>query len=127
MQKTILIADDDPEIRETLRCLLECAGYVTVEASDGAEALAAVRGMQFDLLITDVQMPELDGLELLEALRYRQQAPRVIAISGAWDGVCLPVASKLGAFAALHKPWRKEELLDLVREALQEQTAPTAA
>ena len=97
---------------------LERSGYVTVEAADGGEALAALRGMQFDLLITDLQMPEYDGLELLDALRYRQHAPKVIAISGAWDGVCLPAASKLGAAAAAHKPGRKQELLNLVRTVL---------
>jgi two-component system OmpR family response regulator len=127
MQETILIADDDAEVRDTLRCALERAGYVTVEASDGGEALGALREMQFDLLITDLHMPEYDGLELLEALRYRQRAPKVIAMSGAWDGVCLPAASKLGALGAIHKPWRTQELLNLVRAVLDGEPATSPA
>jgi two-component system OmpR family response regulator len=122
VQETILIADDDAEIRDILRCTLESAGYVTAGAADGDEVLTALRELQFDLLITDLQMPECDGLELLDALRYRQSAPKVIAMSGAWDGACLPAASKLGALAAIHKPWRKQELLNLVRAVLDGET-----
>ena len=118
MQETILIADDDAEIRDILRYTLEHAGYVTAGAADGGEVLTVLREMQFDLLITDLQMPECDGLELLDALRYRQSAPKVIAMSGAWDGACLPTASKLGALATMHKPWRARELLSLVRAVL---------
>ena len=118
MQETILIADDDAEVREILRYTLEHAGYVTAGAADGGEALTALREMQFDLLITDLEMPECDGLELLDALRYRHGGPKVIAMSGAWDGVCLPAASKLGASAAIPKPWRAQEMLTLVRSVL---------
>jgi CheY-like chemotaxis protein len=118
VNETILIADDDSDIREILRHTLERAGYVTAEAANGSEALSALRTMQFDLLITDLAMPERDGLELLEVLRYEQLAPKVIAMSGAWDGVCLPAAAKLGAQAALPKPWRAEALLDTVRTVL---------
>ena len=118
MQETILIADDDAHVREILRQTLDRAGYLTVEAADGGEALAAMRTMQFDLLITDMAMPERDGLELLEVLRYERKAPKVIAMSGAWDGLCLPAAAKLGAHAALPKPWRTQVLLDTVRRVL---------
>jgi CheY-like chemotaxis protein len=118
MHETILIADDDAEVREILRHTLERAGYVTAEAADGSEALSAVRTMRFDLLITDLAMPERDGLELLEVLRYERWAPKVIAMSGAWDGLCFPAAAKLGALAALPKPWRTQALLDTVRTVL---------
>lgn len=127
MQETILIADDDAEIRDVLRCTLERAGYIAIAAADGGEALSALREMQFELLITDLQMPECDGLELLDALRYRQIAPKVIAMSGAWDGVCLPAASKLGALAAIHKPWRTQDLLNIVRAVLDGEPAPSPA
>lgn len=122
-----MIADDDAEVRDTLRCTLELAGYVTAGAADGSEALNALREMHFDLLITDLQMPECDGLELLDALRYRQDGPKVIAMSGAWDGVCLPAASKLGALAAIHKPWRTQELLSVVRAVLDDEPATSRA
>jgi CheY-like chemotaxis protein len=121
--ETILIADDDPDVREILKHTLERAGYITAEAVDGCEALMAVRTMQFDLLITDLAMPERDGLELLEALRFERRVPKVIALSGAWDGLCLPAAAKLGAHAALPKPWRTQELLDTVRAVLDAQPA----
>jgi len=122
MEETILIADDDGDVRSIMRQCLERAGYVIAEAADGSQALAALRAMQFDLLITDLAMPEKDGLELLEALRYEKKMPKVIAMSGAWDGICLPAASKLGAQAALPKPWRNEMLLETVRTVLDGQT-----
>jgi DNA-binding NtrC family response regulator len=127
MQETILIADDDAEIRDILRCTLEHAGYVTAGAADGGEVLSVLREMQFDLLITDLQMPECDGLELLDALRYRQSAPKVIAMSGAWDGACLPAACRLGALATIHKPWRAQDLLNLVRVVLDGETVTSPA
>lgn len=122
MHETILIADDDAEVRDILRHTLERAGYITAEAADGGEALSAIRTMQFDLLITDLAMPERDGLELIELLRYERQPPKVIAMSGAWDGLCLPAAEKLGALAALPKPWRTQALLDTVRAVLDGET-----
>jgi CheY-like chemotaxis protein len=118
MYETILIADDDAEVREILREALEQAGYVTLAAADGNEALMALRTMQFDLLITDIVMPERDGLEMIDVLRYERTAPKVIAMSGAWDGVCLPAAMKLGAQALLPKPWKNQTLLDTVRAVL---------
>jgi len=118
MYETILIADDDAGVREILRHTLEHAGYVTAEAADGSEALSAVRSMRFDLLITDLAMPERDGLELLEVLRYERWAPKVIAMSGAWDALCFPAAAKLGALAALPKPWETKVLLETVRSVL---------
>ena len=118
MHESILIADDDAGVREILRTALERAGYVTIEAADGSQALAALRTMRFDLLITSVAMPERDGLEVLESLRYQRTAPKVIAMSDAWDGACLPAAMKLGAQALLPKPWTNRTLLDTVGAVL---------
>jgi two-component system OmpR family response regulator len=118
MRETILIADDDAEVREILQQTLERAGYATAEAADGNEALAALRRMPFDLLITDIAMPERDGFEMLHALRYERAAPKVIAMSGAWDGLFLPAAAKLGAQAVIEKPWKNQELLETVRAVL---------
>jgi CheY-like chemotaxis protein len=80
--------------------------------------------MRFDLVITDLMMPERDGLELLEFLRYLSAPPRIMAISGAWDGACLAMASKLGAQAVLPKPWRRDELLAAVRSLIGEPAKP---
>ena len=126
MHETILIADDDAEVRGILREALERAGYVTVEAADGNEALTALRTMQFDLLITDIAMPERDGLEMMEALQYERNSPKVIAMSGAWEGVCFPAATKLGARALLPKPWKNRILLDTVRAVLDSSAAVPA-
>jgi CheY-like chemotaxis protein len=126
MHETILIADDDAAVRGILRAALERAGYVTVEAADGNEALTALRTMQFDLLIADIAMPERVSLEMIEALRYERNSPKLIAMSGDWDGVCFPAATKLGAQALLPKPWKKQALLDTVRAVLDSNAAVPA-
>ena len=121
MHETILIADDDVDVRAIMRLTLEREGYVISQVDNGKQALDALRCISFDLLITDLAMPEKDGLELLEALPYEPAPPKIIAMSGAWDGVCLPAATKLGARAVVPKPWQIGPLLDTVHSVLDGQ------
>ena len=121
-QPIISVIDDDASLRRAIVALVRSLGHIAHGFASAEEFLDAEADTRSDCIITDIQMPECDGLELLEALRYRRDAPKVIAMSGAWDGVCLPSASRLGAFAAIHKPWRKQEILDLIRSAFREET-----
>ena len=66
---TLLIADDEPSIRRTLREILEYEGYAVEEAADGDEALLKARGGDIDLVLLDIKMPKMDGLEVLKAMR----------------------------------------------------------
>lgn len=117
----ILIADDDAQIRLLLRRILEHAGHTIREASDGEEAARLARQNPPDLLITDLLMPNREGLETI--MEFAAIAPRtkIIAISG---GGCrnnldfLSVAQKLGASRTVRKPFGPEDLLHAVGEVL---------
>ena len=117
----ILIIDDEPYVRDTLRQLLEFEGYEIDSAQDGREGLSKVRENTYDLIITDIVMPEQDGLEVLMTLRRERPDAVVVAMSGGGQqGVMdyLPVAAGLGAIRTLSKPFQRAELLEVVRAAL---------
>ena len=105
---------------------LEAGGYVAREAVDGREALAAMKDALFDLIVLDLSMPEMDGLEFLEAVRAASSRIKIIVISGFMDGVMLPAARHLGGAATLAKPFPPDSLLLAVDEALAE-NGPVAA
>ena len=122
-QIRVLVADDDAIVRKTIRRFLVAAGYEVSEAADGAGALQALRAEPpVDLLITDIYMPGMDGMEL--AIRARQEGTllHVLVMSGggymAREDV-LKRAQKLGAARTLGKPFTGEELLAAVEEALR--------
>src|SRR5262245_55566973 len=118
----ILISDDEQDTRLVLREILEEAGFRVEEATNGAEALKLCRIMPMDLIITDLFMPEKDGLEFLMELRRRNRLLPVIAISGGGHlfskAEALSVAQDLGATAILNKPFTCEEILRVVRSSL---------
>jgi len=117
----ILIVDDEPTIRLTVRRILEPQGHVVVEAADGSQALDHCRSGLPDLLILDVYMPNMDGYELLRALRAGSMKPRIIMISGGSmveKGEALAVAKGMGVNAVLEKPYEVAELLKMVEEVL---------
>src|SRR5437588_8507496 len=89
----ILVIDDNAAIREVLRFVLEEEGYEVIEAADGAEGLRRYQAEPTDLVITDLEMPGMDGLELLRALRQVVPTPALMAISG--DRNALTQARKL--------------------------------
>jgi hypothetical protein len=115
----IVIADDEAAVRGFLRLTLEGAGYEVLEAIDGMEAVRQVRDGGVDLLLTDLVMPEQEGIETIRALRASNSAIGIIAISGAFDGQFLKTATLLGADATLLKPVTAKQLLASVAAVLQ--------
>ena len=115
----ILVADDEAGVRGFLRAVLEQGGYEVIEAADGKQALRKARAGQVDLVITDLVMPEQEGIETIQALRRDTPGIGIIAISGAFGGQFLKMAQMLGADAALSKPVSAELLLARVAEVLK--------
>ncbi|MCP4108457.1 MAG: response regulator [Desulfobacteraceae bacterium] len=118
----ILIVDDENEIREMLRQMFEREGFEVVEAPDGKEALKVFRQEQTDLVITDIIMPEQEGLETIIKLRKEFPEVKIIAMSG--GGIIEPepylnMAEKVGALRTFTKPVNRKELLEKVREVLK--------
>jgi CheY-like chemotaxis protein len=116
--KRILLVDDDDAYREGVRRVLVSRGYDVVESRDGREALRRPDLAGVDLVITDIVMPEIEGLELITRLRGARPDVKILAVSGspyALPGNYLEVARKMGAAATLTKPFGVEELVDAVR------------
>ena len=113
----ILVVDDDAALRTAISRALRGVGHVVREAANGAEALRSVRTAPPDLIITDIMMPDSDGIELIGAVRNIHPAVRIIAISGRaafGDLDLLNLASMIGADATLTKPMSPDELLETV-------------
>ena len=116
----ILVIDDDPEMRSALEQTLTMAGHRVRLAEDGEEGLKLLRAQPANLVITDIFMPKMEGLETINALRQDFPNVPVIAISGRPElGNVLAIARRLGAVRILAKPFQSPELLDVIREALE--------
>ncbi|MBI3927703.1 MAG: response regulator [Armatimonadetes bacterium] len=111
----ILVVEDDPELREELTEALRDEGYAVVATARGDEAVEAATAESFDLLITDVRMPGIDGLEALERVRASQPDVRSLVITGYASEEDWLRAARLGASEYLRKPFPLEDLLDSVR------------
>jgi len=119
--KRILIIDDDTNIRTILGDILSIAGYEPLIAVDGNEGLQLLTENSCTLIITDLIMPEKEGIETIIEAKKSNPGIKIIAISGggrigATD--YLSVASKIGADATLAKPFRNQELVDLVESLI---------
>jgi CheY-like chemotaxis protein len=114
----ILVVDDDAAVRSLFHKILARAGYRVMEAADGAQALAAVRKGGVDLVITDLVMPEKEGIETIVEIRKSHPQVKIAAVSGAFGGRYLEIAAMLGAEAALAKPVSEETLVETVRRLL---------
>ena len=118
MPGAVLVVDDSTVARAKLRKLFEAAGYQVALARDGKEALEALAGAHFSVMITDLEMPNMDGFELIAAVQGSldtEDLP-VIAITG-HDGLSARVHDYQGLFGIFKKPWNDRELLKRV-EAL---------
>jgi len=122
----ILVVDDDEQMRGLLRAMLGQHDHEVETAADGKAALALVRRNAPDLVITDIVMPEKEGIETIMTIRGDFPDLPIIAISGGGqvDGECyLRMARKLGATSTLAKPFGPDELIDTVQDVLG-RTAP---
>jgi CheY-like chemotaxis protein len=123
VMERILIIDDEPQIRSMLTLMLEREGYEVVEAPDGADGIKIYRQNPADLIITDLIMPNKDGIGMIIDLKKEFPDVKIIAMSGGGlnkpDGY-LKGAKKLGAACTLTKPIDREEMLKAVREILKE-------
>jgi two-component system alkaline phosphatase synthesis response regulator PhoP len=124
--KTILVVDDEPKIVGLARDYLEHAGFTVVSASDGSEALARARTDAPDLIVLDLGLPKLDGLDVARALRRDSNVPIVI-LSGRSDESDKLVGLELGADDYVTKPFSPKELVARVRAVLRRIERPAPA
>jgi DNA-binding NtrC family response regulator len=121
-RKVILVVEDDPNVGESIRLLLKKRGYEILLASNGKEALSLFRQETVDLIITDLVMPKMDGIELLEEVKHLRPETEVIVISAQGTIEKAVQAMKWGAFDFIEKPINPRVISLVVERALEKQT-----
>jgi CheY-like chemotaxis protein len=121
----ILVIDDDPAVRMTIKLVLEREGHAVELATDGLAGMKAIRAGGIDLLIVDIFMPGMDGIETIREVHRHQPGLPAIVISGtslAGPGLQAPdflaMAVKLGAVRSLQKPFKPRDIIALVQHCL---------
>jgi two-component system, NtrC family, response regulator AtoC len=114
----ILVVDDDPGIREAFRLVLE-EEYELLEAEDGPRAIRIVQGSPVDLVLLDVRLPGMDGIEVLERIKAIDEHVEVVLVTAVQTVRAAVAAMKLGALDYLTKPFDEDEILPLIRRALE--------
>jgi len=117
----VLVIDDDPALLHSFATVLSAYGIPTTTARDGLEGLAAFRRISPAVVLTDIIMPEKEGLETIMAMRRERPATKIIAMSGSGakgGRDYLILAKKLGADAVIHKPFEVDDLVKLLRTFL---------
>ena len=121
--KRILVIDDDMQMRQMLQQMLEREGYDVVDAPDGKEGMKLYRQDPTDLIITDIIMPEKEGVETIIELRRDFPDVKIIAISGGSRGIdaesCLFAVNQFGADCVFSKPFDRKELLEAISGLLE--------
>jgi CheY-like chemotaxis protein len=123
----ILVIDDDDQVRGLLKDMLERAGYEVLEAQDGNIGLQLFRAHSVDITITDILMPEKEGLETIMDIRKESPHAKIIAISGGakvGPFAYLKLAERFGAQRVFSKPLKMATLLQAVEELLEEKSLP---
>ncbi|HWW47955.1 MAG TPA: response regulator [Xanthobacteraceae bacterium] len=118
---TILTVDDSPSIRQMIKVVLGPAGHTVIEAGDGAEGLAKAKASRVDLVITDLNMPVMNGLELIRALRSVPTLlglPIVFLTTESNDAIKLE-AKRAGATGWITKPFKPDQLLAVVNKLVR--------
>jgi len=115
----ILIVDDEPGIRQSLKGVLEDEGYKALAVESGEACLEAIANRSFEVVLLDIWLPGIDGLEALEKIKQADDAPEVIIISGHGTIETAVRATKLGAFDFLEKPLSLDKTLILLKNAIE--------
>jgi two-component system, NtrC family, nitrogen regulation response regulator NtrX len=116
----VLIVDDEDAIRSTLRMIFEYEGYDCVLAANGPAALKIVDREAPDLVFLDIKMPQMDGMEVLKAIKDSEGSPPVVILSGHGTVKTAVEATKLGAYDFIEKPPERERILLVARNALSQ-------
>ncbi len=129
MSRRILVVDDDPAGRESIAIMLESAGFLVDQAEQGAAALRLLRAHEPDLVITDILMPQKEGIETIREVRSLLPHTPIIAISGGTEGGAdyLKMAQSFGANAVMAKPFDPMAMLKLVHRLIFGSAASAAA
>ena len=120
----ILVVDDSQTTRHLIRGILKNAGYHVAVAKDGVAALAMLRKSKVDLVLCDIWMPRMNGLDMLAKLRARRKSPRAIVMTSDDTPETLLKAVRQQAFQYVHKPVQPAALLQTIRDALSGPDAP---
>lgn len=122
----VLLVEDSPEVSLSVREILSGAGHDVADAANGKEALEKIASDAYDLIVSDIWMPEMDGISLLKEIRSAGNEIPVVVISGGAPNAPLtytaPLASTFGANAVIYKPFEKEELLKAIDAVLAGET-----
>ena len=118
MRQTILIIDDDADIRDVVRIALRQSGFDTQEAGDGREGLAAITRLKPDLVVLDIGLPEMDGLEVCRTVRVSSDVP-ILFLTAQGDEIDRIVGLEMGADDYLPKPFSPRELVARVKAILR--------
>jgi len=118
--KKVLVVDDEQNSREGLSKILTKEGYKVHIAEDGEKALQEAEDYKFDLIITDLRMPDMDGIEVLKKVREKNKSIGVVIVTAYGEVNSYLTAMNLGAFEYLNKPIHLEELRRVIKKALEE-------
>ena len=119
MYKKALVVDDQEMIQRVVKLTLERVGFAVDQASDGEDGLAVFSAGKYDLVISDVKMPRMDGVELLRLIRERDKDVPVLMMSGYADPGTGKEIRELGAFDFLVKPFKPGDLIELCKSAVE--------
>jgi len=115
--KNILVVDDSAAVRQSVSFILEQAGYGVTQASDGLEALGKLDGQTYHLVVTDVNMPNMDGIQLTEKIRENPEYKftPIVVLTTESQGSKMDEGKKAGATGWIVKPFNAEKLLQVVK------------
>jgi two-component system response regulator VicR len=121
VKKRILLAEDDPVMRRLMELQLDDAGYDVVSVEDGRQALLYLQQEDFDLVISDIIMPFVSGLELLESVRKSEKDTAIVLCSALKSHNAMAKAFEIGANGFIAKPFESNHLINEIREIILEQ------
>lgn len=115
--KCVVVVEDEADLREAYRFFLETAGYTVLEACNGEEGLVLISKNSPDVIVTDIMMPKMTGLELLEKCKQLKLSVPIVVVSAFADPEKLEAAKKFGAFDFVDKPIQTAKFLEVVAHA----------
>lgn len=116
----ILVVDDESIVRVSCKRILEPEGFFVDIAADGYEAIELIKKQPYDIIITDLKMPKMDGLEVLEWIKKNSPVSKVVVITGFSTPEIAERSEKAGATKYLEKPFTPETLISVVQSAINE-------